>query len=220
MREFDHTGLLLAEYQGKLFEKSTELNCSSAVFFRRFLHSDYVKKMDLNDAASLTLDVNEGIDSIQKQFGDFDYGKTKYSKSAMFWIGYMYRYLSYTREVSTRFVMKLFPYKQLNDVYYSFHTQDPEWCVQSLLEMNNLSEEIFDNNLRKQVYLYDKTTDGQDGTGAGPHFFTFRMRFCPGGIRSADSGNGRKNSRYRDDQPGRHNGRGTENYAADEDRRN
>ena len=44
--------------------------------------------------------------------------------------------------------MKLFPYKQLNDVYYSFHTQDPEWCVHSLLEMNNLSEEVFDNNLR------------------------------------------------------------------------
>ena len=57
----------------------------------------------------------------------------------------MYRYLSYTRDVSTMFVMKLFPYKQLNDVYYSFHTQDPEWCVQSLLEMNNLSEEVFDN---------------------------------------------------------------------------
>ena len=156
MKEFDHTGLLLAEYQGKLFEKSTELNCSSAVFFRRFLHSDYVKKMDLNDAASLTLDVNEGIDSIQKQFGDFDYGKTKYSKSAMFWIGYMYRYLSYTREVTTRFVMKLFPYNQLNDVYYSFHTQDPEWCVQSLLEMNNLSEEIFDNNLRLKKVMEEQ----------------------------------------------------------------
>ena len=145
----------LCEEDGS-FEKSTELNCSSAVFFRRFLHSDYVKKMDLNDAASLTLDVNEGIDSIQKQFGDFDYGKTKYSKSAMFWIGYMYRYLSYTREVSTRFVMKLFPYKQLNDVYYSFHTQDPEWCVQSLLEMNNLSEEIFDNNLRLKKVMEEQ----------------------------------------------------------------
>ena len=36
MKEFDHTGLLLAEYQGKLFEKSTELNCSSAVFFEDF----------------------------------------------------------------------------------------------------------------------------------------------------------------------------------------
>ncbi len=148
MKKFDHTGLLLAEYQGKLFEKSTELSCSSPVFLRRFLHSDYVKKMDLNDTSSLTLDVNEGIESIQKQFGDSNYGKTKYSKSAMFWMGYMYRYLSYTREVSTNFIMRLFPYKQLHDVYYTFHTQDPEWCVQSLLEMNHLNEDIFDNNLR------------------------------------------------------------------------
>jgi hypothetical protein len=112
--------------------------------------------MDLNDTASLTLDVNEGIESIQKQFGESDYGKIKYSKSTMFWIGYIYRYLSYTREVSTRFVMKLFPYKQLNDVYYSFHTQDPEWCVQSLLEMNNLSEEIFDNNLRLKKVMEEQ----------------------------------------------------------------
>ena len=44
--------------------------------------------------------------------------------------------------------MDLFPYKQLNDVYYTFHTQDMEWCVRSLLEMNNLDEEIFDKNLR------------------------------------------------------------------------
>ncbi|MCR5354926.1 MAG: hypothetical protein K6E43_05015, partial [Lachnospiraceae bacterium] len=65
-----------------------------------------------------------------------------------FWIGYMYRYIAYTREVSTKFVMKLFPYKQMNDVYYSFHTQSPEWCVGSLLDMNEQSEDIFDNNLR------------------------------------------------------------------------
>ena len=118
MREFDHDGLLLAEYQGKLFEKSAELGCSTAVFLRRFLHSDLLKKLDMNDAAYLSLDVNEGIDSIQNQFGDSDYGKTKYSKSALFWIGYIYRYLSYTRGVTTKFVMNLFPYKQLNDVYY------------------------------------------------------------------------------------------------------
>ena len=137
MKEFDHTGLLLAEYQGKLFEKSTDLSCSSAVFIRRFLHSDFVKKMDLNDTTSLTLDVNEGIDSIQNQFGDSDYGKIKYSKNAMFWIGYMYRYISYTREVATGFVM-------------------PEWCVNSLLEMNNLSEEVFDNNLRLKRIMVER----------------------------------------------------------------
>lgn len=32
MKEFDHEGLILAEFQGKLFEKSYELNCSSPIF--------------------------------------------------------------------------------------------------------------------------------------------------------------------------------------------
>ena len=27
MRQFDHNGLMLAEYQGKLFERSNELDC-------------------------------------------------------------------------------------------------------------------------------------------------------------------------------------------------
>lgn len=35
---------------------------------------------------------------------------------------------------------------------HSFHTQNPEWCIQSLLEINNLTQNIFDNNIRlKQV---------------------------------------------------------------------
>lgn len=154
MREFDHTGILLAEYQGKIFEKSVDLNCSTAIFVRRFLHSNYLKKLDMNDLTSISLDVNEALDSIQSQFGDSDYGKVKYSKNALFWIGYMYRYISYTRGITTKFTINLFSHKQMNDVYYSFHTQDPEWCIYSLLEMNNLSEDVFDNNKRlKKVIL-------------------------------------------------------------------
>ena len=156
MRNFDHNGLLLAEYQGKLFEKSNELNCSTGVYIRRFLHSDLLKKLDTNNSSYLSLDVSDGINSILEQFGNSDYGKVKYSKSALFWMGYMYRYISYTREQSTKFIMKLFNYKQMNDVYYSFHTQDPEWCIQSLLEINNLTENIFDNNLRLKQVIKEK----------------------------------------------------------------
>lgn len=156
MKAFDHKGLLLAEHQGKLFEKSAELDCSTAVFLRRFFHSDYLKKLDQNEVASLSLDVNEAIASIESQFGASTYGKTKYAKSALFWIGYMYRYISYTRQVSTKFVMRLFPYQQLNDVYYSFHTQDPEWCVRSLLEMNGKTEDIFDPNKRLKIVMRAK----------------------------------------------------------------
>ncbi len=156
MRNFDHNGLLLAEYQGKLFEKSNELNCSTGVYMRRFLHSDLLKKLDTNNTSYVSLDVSEGLNSILEQFGDSDYGKDKYSKNALFWMGYLYRYISYTREQSTKFVMKLFNYKQMNDVYYSFHTQDPEWCIQSLLEINNLAEDIFDNNLRLKQVIREK----------------------------------------------------------------
>ena len=156
MREFDYNGFLLAEYQAKLFEKSVDLNCSSPVFLRRFLHSDLVNILDENDSTILPLDVNEGIKSIMGQFGDTSYGKNKYSKSSLFWMGYMYGYIAYTREQSMSFVMKLFKHQQMNDVYYSFHTQGLEWCISNLLELNNKSKEYFDNNYRLKQVMKEK----------------------------------------------------------------
>ncbi|MCQ2528093.1 MAG: antitoxin [Saccharofermentans sp.] len=154
MREFDHNGLLLAEYQGKLFEKSEEMECSSPIFIRRFLHSNLLKSLDSD--LYISFDVNEGIQSVLVQFGDTTYGKVKYSKAALFWMGYMYRYIAYTREQPTSFIMKLFDHKQMNAVYYSYHTQDPEWCIASLLDLNNMSEEIFDNNWRLKCIIKEK----------------------------------------------------------------
>ncbi len=157
MRKFDHNGLLLAEYQGKLFEKSGELQCSTSIFIRRFLHSDLLVILDKNDPALLSLDVNEGMNSILTQFGASNYGKIKFSQSSLFWIGYMYRYISYTRRCSTRLLMQFFSYRQMNDVYYSFHTQDPEWCIQNLLEINHLDKNIFDNNYRLKNIICEKS---------------------------------------------------------------
>lgn len=51
---------------------------------------------------------------------------------------------------------KFFPYKQLNDVYYTFHTQDPEWCIRNLLEINKLNEYVFDNNFRLKQVIKEK----------------------------------------------------------------
>ena len=126
------------QYQGKLFEKSAELDCSSSIFMRRFLHSELLN--DLDNSKSISFDINEGIKSILEQFGDSSYGKEKYSKAALFWIGYMYRYIAYTREQETSYIMKLFNHKQMNNVYYSYHTQDPEWCIKSLLNLNGMPE--------------------------------------------------------------------------------
>lgn len=154
MKKFDLNGLRLAEYQGKLFEDSiNRFECSSSVFIRRFLHSDLLKKLDKNESSLLSLDVKEGLDNIEDQFGVSTYGSVKASKEVMFWIGYMYRYISYTRETRTQFLFKIFNYKQMMKLYYVYHTQDPEWCIKSLLELNKLDENIFDNNYRLKIAI-------------------------------------------------------------------
>ncbi len=156
MRKFDHNGLLLAEFQGKIFEKSEEMNCSSPIFLRRFLHSNLLRDLDSGNNSLISFDVNAAIQSILEQFGDTSYGKEKYSQNALFWMGYMYRYIAYTREQSTGYIMELFKHEQMNAVYYSFHTQDPEWCIKSLLDLNNLSEDVFDNNSRLKKIIREK----------------------------------------------------------------
>lgn len=41
---------------------------------------------------------------------------------------------------------------------YPYHTQDPEWCISNLLELNNKSEGYFDNNFRLKQVMIEKET--------------------------------------------------------------
>lgn len=148
MREFDLEGLRLAEYQGKIFEASSNLECSTAIFMRRFLHSNFLMTLDKNDWSILTLDVKDAFSSVNEQFGKTTYGKKKEAKEALFWIGYLYRYISYTRNVSVRFLLNNFDYKDLIPLYYVYHTQDMEWCVRSILEKYGIDEGFLDANIR------------------------------------------------------------------------
>jgi hypothetical protein len=149
MREFDNNGLRLAEYQAKLFEASyNRFNCSTSVFLRRFIHSELLERLDKNNSAILSLDVIEGLNDIEEEFGITEYGNNKYNLESLFWVGYIYRYISYTRNVSTIFLFKTFDYKKMFSLYHSFHSQDPEWVVGSLLELYNLEEDYFNPNYR------------------------------------------------------------------------
>lgn len=63
-------------------------------------------------------------------------------------MGYLHRYISYTRDISTPLLFKLFDYKKVNELYYTYHTQNMEWCVENLLKVFNYNENIFDKNCR------------------------------------------------------------------------
>lgn len=153
MKKLDYNGLLLCEYQAKLFEKSLELDCSTPIFMRRFMKSSLARELDKNESALVSLDINEGLQSINEEYGESNYGKIKFSHNSIFWIGYMYRYISYTRNESTEFIMKTFDYNLLNEVYYAFHTQDPEWVVESLLELYKLDPNYLDKNYRLKIAI-------------------------------------------------------------------
>ncbi len=156
MIEFDQNGFLLAEYQAKIFEKSYDLECSSPIFLRRFMHSKIASKMDEGSSASFSLDPVEGIKLINEEYGETKYGEKKISKEALFWMGYIYRYISYTRNESTLFVMNTFDYKLMNDLYFSFHTQSPEWVIRSLLEIKGLDENYLDKNERLKKIMRER----------------------------------------------------------------
>lgn len=161
MREFDANGLRLAEFQAAVFEKSAaRFQCSSKIFMRRFLHSDLLSVLDGNESAKIFLTTDEALDEIEKQFGKSTYGKIKYSAESLFWMGYLYRYISYTRETETPFLFRIFSYEQMNGLYFTYHTQDNEWCVRNLLELNGLTENIFDKNWRLRKAMEKQMLNG------------------------------------------------------------
>ena len=36
----------------------------------------------------------------------------------------------------------------MNEVYYTYHTQDPEWYIENLMNLNDITGDVFDNNGR------------------------------------------------------------------------
>lgn len=153
-RKFDNNGSLLAEYQAEIFEKSVDrFKCSSPIFLRRYIKTDFLRRMDFNRSTSFDLDSNKALDRLEEEINNIEYGKEKYNPEVMYWMGYMYRYISFTRDTNTRLLFKLFPFQKMRENYYVLHTQNPEYVVATLLEQNNLTEDIFDKNYRlKQAF--------------------------------------------------------------------
>lgn len=153
MRYFDSLGLELAQFQGEIFEKSiSRYECSSLVFLRRFKNSSYASYLDSARLNTL-IDVEYAFSEIDKQYGKSAYGNQKYSADALYWLGYIYRYISYTREISTKKAFNLISPKELVEHYYVYHTQSEEWVISRILEIKGKNEDFFDKNLRIKEIL-------------------------------------------------------------------
>lgn len=159
MKEWDLSGHKLCEYQAALFEESaTRFSGSSPVFIRLFMFGKVAKAFDDGsilysasglDYSALSLPVANG-----KERGN---GQMKYTRNELHWMGYLYRYYAYTRELSSREVYHLMPASKLVGLYLPLHTQDPEAALQSILASQSIPPVSDDINSRlKEAYRQAK----------------------------------------------------------------
>lgn len=146
MRDIDSDGKKLCSIQADLFIKSvTSLEMSSEVFVRRFMNSKVVQELDNNSFLSDSKTIDDIFNDLDNQYGKTSYGSVKYNQEAMYWTGYLYRYMAYTYELSSKQVYKLLPLKEVVRAYLAYHTMDVQVAIERLLEAKNISFNENDN---------------------------------------------------------------------------
>ena len=141
MRKIDEIGLKLCKMQADVFSASAnETNCSSPIFMRRFMNSQVAQRMDLGGFLFEACDVNRIFEEIDAEFGESSYGKGKYSEAELYWIGYIYRYWSYTYQKTSKQIYKFIKPKELRSLYYPYHSLDPAQAIERILEAKGVDE--------------------------------------------------------------------------------
>lgn len=164
MRDFDKDGRCLCEMQGQIFEESvTKYDTSSAIFIRRFMKSELAASMDDPAFLDRPLNVNDAYDLLDSEYGKSTYGKEKYSGDEMFWIGYIYRYWSYTYEWPSKKIYRVINGPELRSVYYPYHSLDPAKAISRILESKQVLYKT-DNielgvKMLREIRLAEETTD-------------------------------------------------------------
>lgn len=154
MKEFDNTGSKLCSYQAEIFScSSSRLDCSSPVFLRRFFHSGFADKLDNYNDYLLSYDIDDCFNELNEEYGKSSYGRKKYPEPVLHWLGYITRYICYTREISSKKLIKTIPLKLFTENYEVYHTQSEEWVIDRIIEVSGSDRDIFNKNAQIKKVL-------------------------------------------------------------------
>ena len=136
MKEFDNDCLLMCRIQGRIFEHSLEyLNCSSPLFIKKYMNGEDALSMDRLEFLNTT----KSDIQVLLEMKDNDYGTIKYSADELFWIGYIYRYWAYTRNIDSKKLFKICPGTLLHNYYSRGAFLSEEKVIEEISESLNLN---------------------------------------------------------------------------------
>jgi hypothetical protein len=141
MKKINSDDLALCRMQADIFEKSTLLDCSSAIFIRRFMNSDVARRMDNEGFLSESHSVEGILSEVEAQYGKSKYGKVRYSADELHWMGYLYRYWSCLYGKSSSQIYKMIGAKELRDLFFAYHSLDPEQAICRIAESKGIALE-------------------------------------------------------------------------------
>lgn len=140
MKKFDYNGSVLAKMQGNLFSQYSEYEkCSPLIFIRRFMNSELALRFDnifiLKEASS----IDSLVEELDEEYGPTSFGDPNlYSKEALYWTGYILRYWCYVCDLLSKELIKLINVKKIIERYPMYHTMDPEYAIQTIVEEDNI----------------------------------------------------------------------------------
>ena len=139
MKKISKDGLLLCELQAEAFENSIDkTDTSSEIFIRRFMKSEIAKRFDNESVLESNIRPNDILELINEEYGISDYGSVKYKRNEIYWIGYIYRYFSFTYDISSAQVYKIVKPKELRGLFLAYHTLDPAQAIERILEAKGM----------------------------------------------------------------------------------
>lgn len=167
MRKFDFNEYKSCQMLASLFEESVDkANFGSSMFIRRFMMSSYTSYFEDKSILSLTLSNYDIIEELNNKYKHSS-KKDMYTKSQMYWIGYIYLGISLLYEISLKSVYKIFPSKEIVKYYNIYHTFGIEEAAERMME--NIGYKKIDYTtkgveLLKRLYLLDnlKSMIGKD----------------------------------------------------------
>lgn len=147
MKKLDVFGSKLCSYQAKIFEESAKrFNCSFKIFLRRFYNSEFSFYMDFPYGRIFAFETEECFSALLEEYGDSSYGKEKFNSKVLYYLGYLTRYICYTRGITSAHLYSVINIYDIVDNYYVYHTQDEEWVIAAILQKQNLSEKDLDED--------------------------------------------------------------------------